>query len=287
MNDETKQIVKEKIDETVKAAEETVRNPYVKTLARFGFYTKGFLFIVIGVLAVMVAIGQPGGELADPTGALGRVAAAPYGKVVLIVFIIGAVGHGAWNILRGAADVDNAGTNWQGISKRVIAGGIGVFYLFLAWTAWRIIAMAQVSVENGAIQKTLIAVFLALPLGTILVFLIGLGVIGAGFHECYAGITGKYQENYRLFALEGNKRKFISVLGFFGFLSRALIFALIGYFFIWAAIKYNPDEAIGLDGALFALSQTYYGKTLLFVVAFGLICHGVLSLYEARYRRIC
>ncbi|HSK71144.1 MAG TPA: hypothetical protein VK892_05580, partial [Pyrinomonadaceae bacterium] len=69
MSDETKQIVKEKIDETVKAAEETVRNPYVKTLARFGFYTKGFLFIVIGVLAAMVAIGQPGGELADPTGA--------------------------------------------------------------------------------------------------------------------------------------------------------------------------------------------------------------------------
>ncbi|HSK72890.1 MAG TPA: DUF1206 domain-containing protein, partial [Pyrinomonadaceae bacterium] len=215
------------------------------------------------------------------------IAAAPYGKVVLIIFIIGAVGHGAWNILRGAADVDSAGKNWQGISKRVFAGGIGVFYLFLAWTAWRIITVAQVSVENETIQKTLITVFLALPLGTILVFLIGLGVIGAGFHECYAGITGKYQENYRLFALEGNKRKFISVLGFFGFLSRALIFALIGYFFIWAAIKYNPDEAIGLDGALFALSQTYYGKTLLFVVAFGLICHGVLSLYEARYRRIC
>jgi hypothetical protein len=61
----------------------------------------------------------------------------------------------------------------------------------------------------------------------------------------------------------------------------------MGYFFIMAAINYNPDEAIGLDGALKALAQTYYGKTLLFVTATGLVSHGVLSLYEARYRRIC
>lgn len=287
MVEENKGNLSEKIEGAVEIAEEVVRHPYTKTLAEMGFYTKGFLFIVIGVLAILVAIGQKGGELADPTGALTRIAAVPYGKVILIIFIIGAVGHGAWNILRGAADVDDAGKNWQGISKRVIAGGIGVFYLFLAFTAWRIIAMAEVSVGSGAIQKTLTAVLLALPLGAILVALIGLIVIGAGVHECYAGITGKYQQNFRLYEIKGNKQRIISVLGFFGFLSRALIFGLIGYFFIWAAIKYNPEEAIGLDGALYALSQTYYGKTLLFIAAFGLICHGVLSLYEARYRRIC
>jgi hypothetical protein len=61
----------------------------------------------------------------------------------------------------------------------------------------------------------------------------------------------------------------------------------MGYFFIMAAVNYNPDEAVGLDGALKTLAQTYYGKTLLFVTATGLICHGILSLYEARYRRIC
>jgi len=62
---------------------------------------------------------------------------------------------------------------------------------------------------------------------------------------------------------------------------------MMGYFFIWAAINYNPDEAIGIDGALSLLSQTYYGKTILFVTAAGLICHGILSLYEAKYRRLC
>jgi hypothetical protein len=61
----------------------------------------------------------------------------------------------------------------------------------------------------------------------------------------------------------------------------------MGYFFISAAIAYNPEEAVGIDGALQTLAQSYFGKTLLFITAAGLVCHGILSLYEAKYRRIC
>ena len=287
MNDETKQSVGEAIEETVKAAEETVRHPFIKKLARFGFYTKGFLFLVIGILAILVATGQTSGGLADPTGALTMVAQAPFGKALLIIFIVGAIGHGVWNILRGAADVDNAGKDWRGIVRRVIGGGVGLFYLFLAWTAWEIVLTTQVAVQNGTIQKTLTAIFLALPLGVIFVFLLGLVVIGAGVHECYSGVTGKFKENFRVYEIEGNGRRIITILGVLGFTARAVIFGLMGYFFIIAAIQFNPNEAIGIDGALLTLAQTYYGKALLFIAATGLIAHGILSLYEAHYRRIC
>lgn len=287
MNDETKQAVVEKIEQTVEAAEEVVRHPYTKRFAEFGFYTKGFLFLVIGTLAILVAIGDTSERLADPTGALSRVAQAPYGKAVLIIFIVGALSHGVWNILRGAADVDNAGKNWQGIIKRCVAGGTGIFYLFLAWTALTIITTANVAVQNGAVQKTITAIILAFPLGAIVVFLIGLSVIGVGFSECYRGVSGKFKEDFRLYELRGNKRHIVGVLGALSFTARAVIYGLIGYFFIVAAIDSNPNEAMGIDGALRALASTYYGKTLLFIAAVGLICHAVLSLYEARYRRIC
>lgn len=287
MNDETKRAVSETVEKTVEAAEEAVRHPHIKKLARFGFYAKGFLFIVIGILAVLVAVGSRSGKLADPTGAMATIALQPFGRFVLILFIIGAIGHGVWNILRGAADVDDAGRDWQGIIKRIIAGGIGVFYLFLAWTAWNIVLAAKVSEENGAVQETLVAILLALPLGVVLVFLIGLSVIGAGFHECYSGITGKFRENYRLWEIEGGHLRFITVIGALSFTARALIFVLMGYYFVWAAINYNPDEAVGLDGALKILAQSYYGQVLLFITAVGLIGHGVLAFYEAKYRRIC
>ena len=287
MNDEIKERVGEKVEETVEKAKETVRHPFTIKLARFGFFTKGFLFIVIGFLAMLVAIGSPEGKITAPTGALATIAQLSYGRVILIIFVCGAIGHGVWNILRGVADVDRAGTGWRGISMRVIASGVGFFYLFLAWTAWNIIVAARAAQADEAIPKTLTSLLLALPLGTVLVFLIGLGIIGAGVHECYSGISGKFQNNFRMYELSEKERKTVTWLGFLSFTARALIFALMGYFFIWAAIDYNPNEAVGLDGALHALVQSYYGKTLLFITAAGLICHGILSLYEARVRRIC
>lgn len=287
MNDAAKQAVVETIEQTVEAAEEIVSHPYTKRFAEFGFYTKGFLFIVIGILALMVAFGQRGGELTDPTGALTVVAQFTFGKVLLIVFIVGAVSHGIWNILRGAADVDNAGKNWQGIVRRCIAVGTGIFYLFLAWSAWTIITTANVAVQNGGVQKSITAIFLALPLGAVLVFLIGLSVIGAGFNECYRGVTGKFKEDFRLYEMKGTKRRIVGVLGALSFTARAVIYGLMGYFFIVAAIYADANEAVGIDGALLLLARTDYGKSLLFLAAVGLLCHGILSLYEARYRRIC
>jgi hypothetical protein len=287
MNNETSPSVVETIEETVKAAEETVRKPFVKKIARLGFYTKGFLFIVIGILAVMVAIGQKGGELADPTGALAHVAALDFGRILLIIFIVGAASHGIWNILRGAADVDNAGRKWQGIVKRCIAVGVGIFYVWLAFSAFGILIAERITEGNGEVQRNIAQFFLALPMGAILLFLIGLSTIGAGIHECYSGISGKYRENFRLFTLGKTQQQLINFLGVLSFTARAIIFCLVGYFFISAAIHYNADEVIGIDGALAILAQTYYGKTILFITAAGLVCHGLLSLYEARFRRIC
>lgn len=287
MNDATKQTIVETFEQTVETAEEIVSHPYTKRFAEFGFYTKGFLFIVIGILALLVAFGQRGGELTDPTGALTVVAQFTFGKILLIVFIIGAISHGIWNILRGAADVDNAGKDWQGIVRRCIAVGTGFFYIFLAWSAWSIVTTANVAVQNGAVQKTLTAIFLALPLGAVLVFLIGLSVIGAGFSECYRGVTGKFKEDFRVYEMEGYKRRVVGVLGALSFTARAVIYGLMGYFFIVAAIYSDANEAVGIDGALQILAATAYGKALLFLTAVGLLCHGILSLYEARYRRIC
>lgn len=288
MTDETKQAVKDKIEETVEKAEETVRLPLVKKLSRFGFYTKGVLFIIIGVLAISVAVGLRGGKIADPFGALGVVAQKPFGTVLLILFVVGAIGHGLWNVLRGAADVDDAGKNWLGIVKRVFFIGIGLFYVGLALSGLSFLLFVSDSDANGQLPKTVVTILLAIPLlGVVVVFLIGLGLIGAGFHECYSGISGKYQENYRAWEIKGWHGKTITVLGVLSFTARAIILALMGWFFISAAIDYNPEEASGIDGALRFLGQNSYGEILLFITAFGLICHGVLAFYEAKYRRIC
>ncbi len=276
----------QKFDDAVEVAEEVANHPFAKWMAQFGFYTKGFLFIVIGVLAIMVAIGDKYGMLTDPTGALSAIAQITFGKILLMIFSLGALGHGVWNILRGAADIDGAGKDWKGIIKRIIPVGIGIFYIYLAWKAFDLVITANIKSANGTVQKTFVTILLNLPLGAILVSLIGLGVISAGIHEFYSGITGKYQENFKMYKVSGDKLIIINFLGYFGFVARAVIFLLMGYFFISAAFYYDPKVAIGLDGALLTLSHIFFGKILLFITAVGLVCHGILSLYEAKYRRI-
>jgi hypothetical protein len=65
-----------------------------------------------------------------------------------------------------------------------------------------------------------------------------------------------------------------------------VVFVLIGYFFIRAAIDYNPDKAASLDGALATLGKASYGPVLLGVVAAGLIGFAAYSIADARYRRV-
>lgn len=56
-----------------------------------------------------------------------------------------------------------------------------------------------------------------------------------------------------------------------------VVFGLIGYGLVKAAIGYDPRTAIGLDGALNKLSHYSYGPFLLGVVAAGLIGFALYS----------
>jgi hypothetical protein len=64
-----------------------------------------------------------------------------------------------------------------------------------------------------------------------------------------------------------------------------VVFGLVGVFLIRAAIDYNPNQAVGLDGALAKLANASYGPFVLGIVAAGLIAFGIYSLSDARYRR--
>ena len=64
------------------------------------------------------------------------------------------------------------------------------------------------------------------------------------------------------------------------------MFSLIGYGLIKAAVDYDPDKAVGLDGALRRLQDASYGPWLLGLVAVGLIGFAAYSAADARYRRV-
>jgi hypothetical protein len=288
MNEEVADKLDGVVDKTVEAAETAVRRPAIHKIARLGFYAKGFLFLVIGSLAIMLTAGLGEGRIADPTGALAVIANRPLGRILLVAFAIGATGHGLWNLLRAIADVDDAGGDWLGVLKRSIAVGIGLFYVGLALTAIEKLLSFRAAETSSQAEETFVSVLLAVPLlGSALLTIIGLGVIGAGFHECYSGVSGKFREAYRLWEISRPHLAFIMVLGVLSFTARSVVLVMLGYFFVSAAIWDGASGSIGLDAALLTLAQSDYGRFFLFAVAAGLFAHGVLAFYEAKYRRIC
>jgi hypothetical protein len=65
-----------------------------------------------------------------------------------------------------------------------------------------------------------------------------------------------------------------------------VVFGLVGYGLITAAIDYDPHKAIGLDGALREVVHASYGPLLLGLVAAGLIGFALFSIADARYHKI-
>ena len=287
MDKETKGAFVETMKEAEGVAEEVVRHPWIRSLSKFGFYTKGILFIVIGVSAIALTMGLRGGRIADPMGAMSAIAQMSFGRVLLLLGVAGAIGHGLWNILRGFADVDNKGKGVMAIIQRCLSVGIGIFYFFLASTALDIVLSNRANVENGRAEQYLTWVFLSIPLGALVVLIIAIGFIVAAGNECYTGFTGKFLETYRSWQLSPAVEKFVLALGIISFPTRAVLYLLTGYFFFLAANLNDPHQAEGMDGALLALAQSRFGEILLFISGFGLVCHGILAFFEAKYRRIC
>ena len=61
---------------------------------------------------------------------------------------------------------------------------------------------------------------------------------------------------------------------------------IIVVLFVVAAVKVNPQDASGLDGALKSLAALPFGEAILLIVGIGLIAYGLYSFAYARLARL-
>lgn len=257
--------------------------PWVERLARMGFAARGVVYIIIGWLAFLAAFGL-GGKKTTAGGALATIAGQPFGKLMLTVVALGLVGYAVWRIVQGVVDPEHKGTDAKGLAKRFAYVLSGIAYAGLALTATQIVRGAG-GVERGETQDAT-ARLLAQPLGQFLVGAVGLIIIAVGINTVYIAVKEKYRDKLKLAEMSPAEQRGATIAGKIGLLARAVVSGLIGAFLLQAALRANPNEARGLDGALKVLAQQTYGPWLLSIVAVGLMAFGVYSLVEARYRRI-
>jgi Domain of Unknown Function (DUF1206) len=251
-------------------------------LARSGYAARGVVYLIVGGLAVLAALG--GGQTTDSKGALRTILQQPFGDALLALVALGLVGYAIWRLVQALMDTDHHGTDAKGLAIR---GGLvvsAVTHGLLAFFALSLIFGWGASGGGGdSGTRDWTAWLLQQPLGRWLVGLIGVAVIGAGLALMIKGYEAKFEKYLQM---EPELLDKASPVCRFGLIARGVVFLIIGGFFITAAWRFSSGEVVGLQGALQTLQQQPYGWILLGIVALGLFAFGVYSVIEACYRRI-
>jgi L-cystine uptake protein TcyP (sodium:dicarboxylate symporter family) len=138
---------------------------------------------------------------------------------------------------------------------------------------------------SGHVSKTTGGV-LGWPGGTWLVGIAGALFVGVALYQGYRGLTQDFLEDAKTSEMSAATRSWYKGVAVFGHLARMVVFGLVGVFLVKAAIEFDPNKAVGVDGALAKLANQAYGSALLGVVAAGLVAFALYSLADVRYRKI-
>lgn len=247
--------------------------------ARFGFIARGVAYIVIGILAFMLAVGVAQHE---PTagGALAALAGKPLGYLLLWILALGFAALAAWRLAQ-AAGAPAAGSN----GPRLRALTLGLMYAVAAFVVLRFVVDGRTPPPGDAVARDVTARILGWDGGQVVVLLIGLAILAAGVLTTLRGLRLAFVDDLRMGWMTQASRESVIWLGRIGYLARGLIIVAIGLAAVVAAAEYEPANAKGVDAVLHDFAESALGPWLLIAVALGLMAFGVLSFLQAKYRR--
>jgi Domain of Unknown Function (DUF1206) len=256
---------------------------WIRVLARVGLVAKGISYGIVGILALELAFGR-GGEATSRTGALATLAQGGSGKALLVALAVGFGAYALWRLAQAFFEVDDdeSAKKW---AKRAGYLGRAAIYAGLTYSAIKVLSGAREESQSGKAHKATAHV-LSWPAGTWLVGIAGACIVGAGLWNGYRALTQNFSEKWNKSKMSELELRWGTRVGVAGMLARGVVFALIGIFVVKAALDYDPNEAIGLDGALQKLAGQTYGDWLLGLTAAGFLAYALYCFVDARYRRV-
>lgn len=261
------------------AADKAQDSTAFRVAARIGYVVLGLLHLLIGVIAISIATGS-GGDTADQSGALGQVAKAPAGMLLLWVIVIGLAALAVWQIAEAVAERDpDTKKQWAHRAKDV---GTAVAYAAIAVTAFTVVSGG--SSDSGEQSRTMSAQLMATPAGVVVLVVIGLAVAVIGVAFIVRGITKAFMKN--ISSPGGTAGRGIRTFGMVGYIAKGIAIGVAGILFLVAAFAHDPNAAGGLDAALRSLAGLPFGQIVLWLVGAGLVVYGLFCFARARYARM-
>lgn len=261
---------------------------WISNFARFGLTAKGVVYCLVGVIAFMAAfeIGRSSEQEAGKQGAFRFLLEQPYGKILLGLVAIGMLSYSLWRFIQTFKDTEDKGTDAKGIGKRIGYAFSGFVYLALAFYAAKLVLGSGGGSGSGDSRQTLARELLSQPLGQWLLGAVAIGVMATGVYQLYRAFSERYMKKVQASRLKPEWQKTLIRAGKIGYSARGIVWLIIGYMFLQAAMQSDSSEAGGSGKAFQFLESSSYGSYLLGAVALGLICYGVFMFVRAKYETI-
>jgi hypothetical protein len=254
-------------------------------IGRVGLVGQGVVATIIGVIAIRIASGNKD-DAATSAGAVAWLAHQPLGKFLLVALTVALFALALWRFLCAAMGDPVEGDKPKDRLKYAVLGAV---YLLLAvstlgvtianWTYSGQSSSSENSGDEGS-QKAASTLF-HWPGGRWLVGILGVAIIGYAGYNFYKQVINKKFAD----CLDADDDSWIVRFGRLGYTAQSLVYAVVGFFFVEAAISFRSTTAKGPSGALIELGDTAAGKVLLWVIAIGLFAYGIFCISEAKYRR--
>ena len=252
----------------------------IKALAKLGFAAIGVVYVLMGVLALLAAMGMQRGARADKQEAVQHLQQVPGGSVLLGLIALGLLGYILWRFAQALLDTEGKGTSLKGLSYRFWYVYSGLFYSGLAIYAARLAFQGHAD-EGTDATKTLATEVLSWPGGDWLLIVGGMVTIFIGLYQGYRAFSGQLQSDVSARQLSAAEHRLVFRAAQVGVTARGIVVGIIGYFFVQAG-QQSRAGAVGSTDEAFDFLSTM-GQPILAAVAAGLIAYGLNSLVQARY----
>lgn len=246
-----------------------------EALARFGFFARAVVYVLVGGIAARVAILQRG-RANGPADALARTLTGWSGRLALVVV---AVGLFAFVLFRAAQCLR---TRRRFAQIGYVGSAVG--NLVLAAGAVRILFHLRAGADAAALRALGLQLVStawgrgALELGGAIAVVVG-GV------EMVRAILDKLPPDFTAAIMARERKRWTSALARVGVFAHGLVIAVAGASVCRAAFESNPRVLAGTEAALRTIKRADHGAILFALVAAGLLAYGLSLLVLAAHRR--
>ncbi|MGH8960213.1 MAG: DUF1206 domain-containing protein [Jatrophihabitantaceae bacterium] len=269
-------------------------NRWAEVAVRVGLAARGVVYLLLAYLVARVALGAlSSSSMSKPASGPGvaqAVASQSGGTPVLVILAVGLLLYALFSVLDAVLHHDDEtplAKRWG--DRALSAWGFVVYGAFSGYcfaTASSSSGGSQTSAQADRQHAEWAAAVLRWPggwiwlgeLGTILVIIAAFLVSRAARRS--------FRPRLDRGAMARPTWEVTMVFGTLGYLGRAGLFALVGWFVLHAAIENDPEQGQGVDGAVRLFAATTSGGYLLWALAVALGVYGLYMFVESRYRHV-